>query len=77
MTDNQLTGKYQRLRAELEVAYAEPGWAMGRAGRIDRIANDLAVVERALAVQRIGARLINLDESAPAPSALSSRFAPA
>jgi len=66
MTSNQLTGKYARLRSDLEAAYAEPAWNLGRTGRIDRIANDLAAVERALAVQRLGARLINVDEESPA-----------
>lgn len=63
MTNNQLTGKYARLRMELEVAYAEPAWSLGRAGRIDRIAAELIETERALAVQRLAARLINVDET--------------
>jgi hypothetical protein len=63
MTNDQLTGKYARLRTELEAAYAEPAWNLGRAGRIDRIALELIQVERALAVQRLGSRLISVDES--------------
>jgi len=63
MTDDQLTGKYARLRTELEAAYGEPAWSLGRTGRIDRIAAELAAIERTLAVQRLGARLINVDES--------------
>jgi hypothetical protein len=63
MTDDQLTGKYARLRSELAAAYGEPAWSLGRTGRIDRIAGELAVIERTLAVQRLGARLINVDES--------------
>ena len=66
MTDDQLTGKYTRLRSELAAAYAEPGWSLGRTGRIDRIAAELSAIERTLAVQRLGARLINVDET-PAP----------
>lgn len=63
MTNNQLTGKYARLRAELAAAHSESSWSLGRAGRIDRIARDLSEIERTLAVQRLGARLINVDES--------------
>ena len=63
MTNDQLTGKYARLRTELAAAYAEPTWNLGRAGRIDRIALELIQVERALAMQRLGARLISVDES--------------
>ena len=62
MTNEQLIGKYGRLRNELEAAYAEPAWHLGRTGRIDRIASDMAEIERTLAVQRIGARLISFDE---------------
>lgn len=71
MTNDQLTGKYTRLRNELDAAYAEPGWSLGRGGRIDRIANELAEIERTLSVQRLAGRLITIDESfsAPAPSA--------
>ena len=63
MTNDQLSGKYTRLRNELEKAYAEPVWNIGRGGRIDRIANELAEIERALAVQRLAGRLITVDES--------------
>lgn len=63
MTNNQLTGKYARLRNELEAAYSEPAWSLGRTGRIDRIAAELIETERALAVQRLAARLINVDET--------------
>ena len=71
MTYDQLTGKYARLRQELEAAYAEPAWALGRSGRIDRIANEIADVERTLAVQRLGARLINVDETSVAQARAS------
>ena len=63
MTNNQLTGKYARLRAELAAAHAESPWSLGRTGRIDRIAREVSEIERTLAVQRLGARLINVDES--------------
>ena len=62
MTNEQLIGKYERLRNELEAAYAEPVGHLGRAGRIDRITGDLAEIERTLAVQRLGARLISFDD---------------
>jgi hypothetical protein len=62
MTNDQLTGKYTRLRNELEAAYAEPGCNLGRGGRIDRIANELVEIERTLAVQRVTARLIDMEE---------------
>ena len=42
----ELTGKYQRLRLELEEAYAAPAW---NRSRIDRIADEIAATERALA----------------------------
>jgi len=40
-----------------------PVWTLGRSGRIDRIADELIQIERVLAVQRIGARLVSVDES--------------
>ncbi len=43
MTPEQLTGKHARLRQELAEAYSESAW---RAGRIDRIADELAQTER-------------------------------
>lgn len=46
MTLDQLAGKHARLRQELADAYAAPAW---RVGRIDRIAEELAAVERAMA----------------------------
>ena len=45
MTKEQLTGKYARLRSELAAAYAEPQWSLGR---IDRITNELADIQREL-----------------------------
>jgi hypothetical protein len=75
MTNNQLTGKYARLRAELAAAHAESTWSMGRAGRIDRITSELAEIERTLAVQRLGARLINVDESQAEQHHASQRWA--
>ncbi len=49
MTHDQLTGKYARLRNELEAAYAEPEWSACRIGRIDRIAGELLEIEQLLA----------------------------
>ena len=46
MTLEQLTGKHARLRHELALAYAAPDWGTGR---IDRLAEELADTERALA----------------------------
>ena len=46
MTPEQLTGKHARLRQELAEAYSAPAW---RVGRIDRIAEELAETERAMA----------------------------
>ena len=42
----ELTGKYRRLRLELEEAYAAPAW---NRLQIDRIADEIAATERALA----------------------------
>ena len=42
----ELNGKYQRLRNELDAAYARPVW---NSSRIDEIAEQMAEVERALA----------------------------
>ena len=49
MTREQLTGKYLRLRSELDAARGEPRWDSTRTGRIERIVNELAELERALA----------------------------
>lgn len=49
MTHDQLTGKYARLRCELDAAYGEPEWSSCRTGRIDRIAGELVEIERLLA----------------------------
>jgi hypothetical protein len=42
----ELNGKYQRLRSELDAAYARPVW---NSSRIDEIAEQMAELERALA----------------------------
>ena len=49
MTHDQWTGKYARLRNELDAAYGEPEWSSCRTGRIDRIAGELIEIERLLA----------------------------
>lgn len=46
MTLEQLAGKHARLRRELAEAYVALSW---RTGRIDRIAEELAETERAIA----------------------------
>ena len=46
MSNEQLVGKYERLRAELAEAYVQPEWNQRR---IDRIANELADLETLLA----------------------------
>jgi hypothetical protein len=42
----ELNGQYRRLRSELDAAYAVPEW---NSSRIDRIAEQIAQIERALA----------------------------
>lgn len=49
MTPEQLSGKHARLRQELAQAYSESAW---RAGRIDRIADELVQTEKALATNQ-------------------------
>lgn len=46
MNNSQAIGQYERLRAELAEAYAEAEWS---SSRIDRIADELAALERTLA----------------------------
>ena len=43
---SELNGKYQRLRSELDAAYARPVW---NSRRIDEITEQMIRVERALA----------------------------
>lgn len=45
MSFKDLESEYERLRSELEKAYAAPVW---NSGLIDRIANALARIERTL-----------------------------
>jgi len=46
MDVEQLTGRYRRLKEELAEAYGEQPWP---AGRIDRLAQEIADTERAIA----------------------------
>ncbi len=46
MNIDELLGKYARLRTELADAYVAPAW---RAGRIDRLVEELSEVERRIA----------------------------
>ena len=50
MTNDQLIGKYTRLRQELTQAYAEPVASGTRGGLIDRLASELMDLERRIAV---------------------------
>jgi hypothetical protein len=52
MTLDQLMGRYFRLKQELEIAYAEKLW---HSQRIDRLANDLAITEREIALRQLAA----------------------
>ena len=55
MTNDQLIGKYTRLRQELTQAYAEPVVSATRSGRIDRLAAELMELERRLALLQAAA----------------------
>ena len=48
----ELNGQYQRLRDELDAAYSRPVW---NSSKIDRIADEIVQVERALASAEQGA----------------------
>jgi hypothetical protein len=50
MTNDQLIGKYARLRQELTQAYAEPEASTARSGLIDRLASELMDLERRIAL---------------------------
>jgi hypothetical protein len=50
MTNDQLMGKYTRLRQELAQAYAEPVLDATRSGLIDRLASELMDLERRIAL---------------------------
>jgi hypothetical protein len=50
MTNDQLIGKYTRLRQELARAYAEPVTSGARGGLIDRLASELMDLERRIAL---------------------------
>ena len=50
MTNDQLIGKYTRLRQELTQAYAEPVSSVARGGLIDRLASELMDLERRIAL---------------------------
>lgn len=53
MTNANVIGRYQQLRADLEAAYAEPVWD---SLRIDQLAEDIAAAERALCQGLSGVR---------------------
>ena len=50
MTIEQLTGRYFRLKQELEIAYRRTPW---QAAHIDRLASDLSATERELGRARV------------------------
>lgn len=61
MGHNELVGKYSRLREELADAYSAPVW---QSGHIDRLTDEIAETERALA-----ARQLDVPLNCPAPGA--------
>lgn len=50
MTNDQLSGKYARLRHELAQAYEQPLSSATRSGLIERLAMELMDLERRLAL---------------------------
>ncbi len=60
MTNDQLIGKYARLRQELTQAYAESESSRARSGLIERLAGELMDLER---------RIAQLQEAPAAPVA--------
>ena len=50
MTNDQLMGKYARLRQELTQAYAEPASSRAHSGLVDRLASELMELERRIAL---------------------------
>lgn len=69
MTNDQLEGKYARLRDELAAAYAEPISAPTRSGRIERLAAELQEIEMRLAVLQGAAAPIQSVEAAAGDAA--------
>jgi uncharacterized membrane protein YccC len=61
MTNDQLAGKYARLRQELAQAYGQPLSSATRSGLIERLAAELMELERRLA-------LLQKNEQAPVGS---------
>ena len=61
MGQQELNGEYRRLRSELDAAYSGPVW---NSDRIDRIAEQIAHVEHALA--SAGAGYIDSSTETPA-----------
>ena len=58
-----LMGRYFRLQQELAIAYKQQPW---QAGRIDRVADDLAATEREIASLKLIARPAAGDPCGPA-----------
>lgn len=60
---NPLQGQYERLRSELAAAYEKPEWS---AQHIDRLANELAALERRLAAGASGGDTCGGHDARPA-----------
>jgi hypothetical protein len=60
---NPLQGQYERLRAELAAAYEKPEWSVQH---IDRLANELAALERRLAAGTSGGDVYVVNDPRPA-----------
>ena len=65
MGQAELNGEYQRLRGELDAAYQGPVW---NSTRIDRIAEEIAQIEYALASFQSGTRIQSHRGSTAAPA---------
>jgi len=55
----ELSGRYRRLRSELDAAYAVPVW---NSSRIDQITEQMLEVERALAAAQRGEAQIHRND---------------
>ena len=63
MNIDQLTGRYARLRHELETAYAASPWEVAR---INRLADDIVCIERQLSTSHHASdALIQLSHRSP------------
>ena len=65
MTNDQLIGKYTRLRQELAQAYAEPVSDSTRSGLIDRLASELLDLERRIALLQAAPPATSMERDTP------------